>query len=122
MRIGGGEHARHSTSACNVLWLRHRIARTFEQSGKIVGLVGCCTCVSLSSPERAFVEMAAEVPKKAPLGELYQLMEFADTLRPNLVMDLLSQCESIKAKRIFMFLAGDLGLWWSKKLFAKGVR
>ena len=37
-------------------------------------------------------------------------------------MDLLSQCESIKAKRIFMFLAGDLGLWWSKKLFAKGVR
>ena len=72
--------------------------------------------VSLSSPERAFVEMAAEVPRKAPLGELYQLMEFADTLRPNLVTDLLSKCESIKAKRIFMFLADDLGLWWSKKL------
>ena len=72
--------------------------------------------VLLSSPERAFVEMAAEVPKKAALGELYQLMEFADTLRPNLVTELLSKCESIKAKRIFLFLADDLGHWWSKKL------
>jgi len=72
--------------------------------------------VSLSSPERAFVEMAADVPKKAALGELYQLMEFADTLRPKLVADLLSKCESVKAKRIFLFLADDLGHWWSKKL------
>ena len=72
--------------------------------------------VSLSSPERAYVEMAAEVPKKAALGELYQLMEFADTLRPKLVTELLSKCESIKAKRIFLFLADDLGHWWSKKL------
>lgn len=72
--------------------------------------------MSFSSPERAFLELAAEVPNKAALGELYQLMEFAETLRPTLVTELLSQCESVKAKRVFLFLADDLGHWWFKKI------
>ena len=70
----------------------------------------------VSSPERAFIELAEEVPKKVALGELYQLLEFAETLRPRLVTELLSECASVKAKRVFLFLADDLGHWWSKKL------
>ena len=72
--------------------------------------------VLVSSPERAFLEVAADVPRKTALGELYQLMEFADTLRPNIVTELLSKCRSVKAKRIFLFLADDLGHWWTKKI------
>lgn len=72
--------------------------------------------VVLSSPERAFLEVAAQVPKKTALGELYQLMEFAETLRPKLLTDLLVRCGSIKAKRVFLFLADDLGHWWAKKI------
>ncbi len=71
---------------------------------------------AVSSPERAFLELAAEVPKKIALGELYQLMEFADTLRPDLVSELLSKCRSVKAKRVFLFLAEDLGHWWVNKI------
>lgn len=72
------------------------------------------TGIAFSSPERAFLELASEVPKKLALGELYQLMEFADTLRPKLVTELLSKCAFVKAKRIFLFLAEDLDHWWFK--------
>lgn len=72
--------------------------------------------VAFSSPERAFLEVAAEVPQKASVGELYQLMEFAETLRPGLVSELLSTCRSVKAKRVFLLLADDLGHWWAKKI------
>ena len=75
--------------------------------------VGAC---AVSSPERAFLEMAAEVPSRASLGELYQTMEFADSLRPKLVEKLLVGCRSIKAKRIFLLIADDLGHWWAKKI------
>lgn len=72
--------------------------------------------VTVSSPERAFLEMAAEVPRKASLGELYQIMELAETLRPKLVENMLVGCRSVKAKRIFAMLADDLGHWWFKKI------
>ncbi|MBQ7190190.1 MAG: type IV toxin-antitoxin system AbiEi family antitoxin domain-containing protein [Kiritimatiellae bacterium] len=71
---------------------------------------------AVSSPERAFLELAADVPQKVALGELYQLMEFADTLRPKLVSKLLTKCGSVKAKRVFLFLADDLGHRWAKKV------
>ena len=71
---------------------------------------------AVSSPERAFLEMAAEVPNEASLGELYQTMEFADSLRPKLVEKLLAGCRSVKAKRIFLLIADDLGHWWAKKI------
>jgi hypothetical protein len=76
---------------------------------------------AVSSPERAFLELAAEVPTKIALGELYQLMEFADTLRPDLVSELLAKCRSVKAKRVFLFLAEDLDHWWAKKMDIAGV-
>ena len=81
-----------------------------------IGLERDAAGCPISSPERAFIELAAEVPKQAAVGELYQLMEFAETLRPALVTDLLSKCESVKAKRVFLFLADDLGHWWFKKI------
>ena len=76
---------------------------------------------AVSSPERAFLELAAEVPQRIALGELYQLMEFADTLRPKLVSELLAKCGSVKAKRVFLLLADDLGYRWSKRVDHSGI-
>ena len=76
---------------------------------------------AVSSPERAFLELAADVPRKVALGELYQLMEFADTLRPKLISELLTKCGSVKAKRVFLFLADDLGHRWAKKVDHSGI-
>ena len=76
---------------------------------------------AVSSPERAFLELAAEVPQKVALGELYQLMEFADTLRPKLLSELLAKCGSVKAKRVFLLLADDLGHRWAKKVDVSGI-
>ena len=76
---------------------------------------------AVSSPERAFLELAAEVPQKIALGELYQLMEFADTLRPKLVSELLTKCGSVKAKRVFLLLADDLGHRWAKRVDLSGI-
>ena len=78
--------------------------------------------IVLSTPERAFLEVAAEVPRKVSVGELYQLMEFAETLRPELVTDLLVKCGSVKAKRVFLMLADDLGHWWAKKIDRSAIR
>ena len=76
---------------------------------------------AVSSPERAFLELAAEVPQKIALGELYQLMEFADTLRPKLVSELLAKCGSVKAKRVFLLLADDLGHQWAERIDLSGI-
>ncbi len=72
--------------------------------------------LAISAPERAYLELAAEVPDKMSVGELYQLMESADSLRPDLVEALLRLCGSIKAKRVFLLLADDLGHWWRKRI------
>ena len=76
---------------------------------------------AVSSPERAFLELAAEVPQKVALGELYQLMEFADALRPKLVSELLTKCGSVKAKRVFLLLADDIGHRWTKRVDLSGI-
>ena len=67
------------------------------------------------------MELAAEVPQKVALGELYQLMEFADTLRPKLVSELLTKCGSVKAKRVFLLLTDDLGHRWAKRVDLSGI-
>lgn len=77
--------------------------------------------IAISSPERAFLEMAADVPNKASIEELFQLMELADTLRPQLVEEMLVKCKSIKAKRIFLLLGDDIGHWWIKKINRAGI-
>lgn len=61
--------------------------------------------ISLSSIERAVLELLYLVPKKQSLEEAKYLIEGLVTLRPKLLQNLLEQCCSVKVKRLFVFLA-----------------
>jgi hypothetical protein len=84
--------------------------------------------VSVSTSERAMMEVLYEVPKKESYEEAKLLMEEMTTLRPQLVQTLLEDCASVKVKRLFMVLAESCKHAWVKKLdlsqvdFGKGKR
>ncbi|WP_454690438.1 type IV toxin-antitoxin system AbiEi family antitoxin domain-containing protein [Achromobacter aloeverae] len=58
-----------------------------------------------STPERAMLELCAEVSDAAWVYEADALMQAMTTLRPQRVGLLLRHCDSIKAKRLFLALA-----------------
>mgnify|MGYP000491201155 CR=1 FL=1 len=68
--------------------------------------------IKTSIPELAAMEMLYLVPKKQSFEEAYLIMESLTTLRPKLVHELLKQCNSVKVKRIFMWMAEKLGHTW----------
>lgn len=77
--------------------------------------VGAFT-VQISSPERAALELLYHVPGKVSFDEARNIVQSLATLRPDLVQALLEQCNSIKAKRLFLYLARDSGLRWYQRL------
>jgi hypothetical protein len=72
--------------------------------------------LEISSPERAILEVLYLVPHKQTFEESSLLMENLITLRPVVVRQLLEGCNSIKVKRLFMFLAEKHGHAWIDKL------
>lgn len=66
--------------------------------------------------ERAIMEVLHFVPGKESLQEADHLMAGLTTLRPALVQALLETCNSIKVKRLFMYLAEKNGHRWVEKL------
>lgn len=63
--------------------------------------------ITLSTPERAMMEMLFLVPQKASLDEAAQIVETMTGNRPEEVQRLLEVCNSIKVKRLFLYL-GEL--------------
>jgi hypothetical protein len=72
--------------------------------------------IYLSSPERAALEILYLVPNKQSFEEASKLIETLSQLRPNLVQDLLENCKSIKAKRLFLYLADKFQHPWLSKV------
>jgi len=77
--------------------------------------------IQISSPERAILEMCYGIPEHESYGELDYIMQSLNTLRPDALMDLLSACGSIKAKRLFMHMAEKHAHAWVNKLNLKNV-
>jgi len=84
--------------------------------------------INISTPERAIMEVLHLVLHGHSFEEAGLLMEGMTTLRPRLVQDLLEGCNSIKVKRLFMFMAMHYNHSWINKLdlskvdFGKGKR
>jgi len=84
--------------------------------------------VTISTPERAIMEVMYSLPRDASFEEVALLMEGLTTLRPRMLQVLLEQCRSVKVKRLFMYLAEDCNHAWVQKLdvsrvgFGKGKR
>jgi hypothetical protein len=72
--------------------------------------------VAVSSPERAFLESLVLAPIYYNLTDLFQVMEMLNGLRVDLLQQLLGEYKSIKAKRLFLFMAEKSGHSWFEDL------
>lgn len=75
--------------------------------------------IKISGPERAMLECLHLAPDTVDLVECYQVMEGLTTLRPKLLQPLLEQCNSVKVKRLFLYMAEKAGHDWFKRLDTK---
>lgn len=78
--------------------------------------------IKISAPERAMLELLHDVPDTQSFEEARLLMQGLATLRPDLVQELLEACRSVKAKRLFLFLAEEAAHAWVQKLNIKRVK
>ena len=68
--------------------------------------------VKISGPARAMLECLYLAPMHQELSECYELMEGLNNLRPKSVQELLEACSSIKARRLFLYLAEKFNHSW----------
>lgn len=72
--------------------------------------------IVMASPERAILEVLDRVPQAESFEGAKLLMENLTALRPKLVQELLERCTSVKAKRLFLFLAEECGHAWVREI------
>ena len=77
--------------------------------------------INISTPERASLEMLYLVPHSQSVEEAWLLMEGLVTLRPRLVQSLLAACNSIKVRRLFLYLAEQHQHPWFERLDVNAI-
>jgi len=77
--------------------------------------------LKISGAARALMECLYLAPKKMGIVECFELMEGLNNLRPNEVQNLLEKCESVKVKRLFLYLAEKARHGWLGRLNLKTV-
>jgi hypothetical protein len=77
--------------------------------------------LTMSSPERASLELLDEVPQRETFHQADVLMEGLRSLSPQRVHMLLVACRSVKVKRLFLWFAERHQHPWLKKLDRKGI-
>lgn len=85
--------------------IRHHSTSVLPPGGGLVQHEAKMFTVKISGPERAMLECLHLAPKVFDLLECYEVMEGLANLRPDLVTEMLQSCRSIKAKRLFLYLA-----------------
>ena len=77
--------------------------------------------IRISAPERAILEMLTLVPAQQGFDEAFKIIENALTLRPSLMQELLRQCDSIKVKRLFLYMAEKAQLTVADRLLQNAI-
>lgn len=72
--------------------------------------------IKISGAARALMECLYLAPEKQELLECYELMEGLNNLSPGQLQPLLEKCQSVKVKRLFLYLAEKAGHEWFKYL------
>jgi len=72
--------------------------------------------LTLSSPERALLELLDELPRRESFHHVDKLVEGLATLRPRRLEELLLDCRSMKVKRLFFFFADRHQHAWLKRI------
>lgn len=66
----------------------------------------------ISSPQRAILEELYLCPERASLKSAYQSLELMVQLNPSTFQELLENCNSVKVKRLFLYMAEKIGHAW----------
>jgi hypothetical protein len=72
--------------------------------------------LTLSTPERAILELLDELPARESFHQVDKLMEGLTNLSPRRLQKLLADCKSVKVKRLFFFFADRHTHSWQKHL------
>jgi hypothetical protein len=70
--------------------------------------------LTLSTPERAVLELLDELPNHETFHQVDKLFESLSSLRPRRLHKLLSDCKSVKVKRLFFYFAARHKHSWTK--------
>ncbi|MCC5808736.1 MAG: type IV toxin-antitoxin system AbiEi family antitoxin [Ectothiorhodospiraceae bacterium] len=77
--------------------------------------------LTLSQPERAYLEMLDELPRHESFHQADMIMQSAANFSPRRLQTLLVDCDSVKVKRLFFFFADRHHHAWLKRLDKKAV-
>jgi hypothetical protein len=72
--------------------------------------------LTMSSPERAVLELMNEIPERETFHQADMLMEGLRNLSPRKLQTLLVECRSVKVKRLFLWFAERHNHAWLSKL------
>ena len=104
-------------------FLEHEWNRTLRyQTSSLLGAEGLDEMevdghkLLVSCPERAILECLNRPNATTSLLDIYYLMELLTTLRPKVLQQLLEKCSSVKAKRLFLYMAEKANHPWWKAL------
>lgn len=75
--------------------------------------------LAVSAPERALLEVLSLVPQRISFEHVDNLFQGLTSLSPKRLGSLLQVCESVKAKRLFFWLAHRYNYPWSARLDSK---
>jgi hypothetical protein len=75
--------------------------------------------LTLSTPERALLELLDELPQRESFQIADKLVEGLPSLSPNRLKKLLAECRSVKVKRLFFFFADRHSPSWRKHIDSK---
>ena len=77
--------------------------------------------LTLSTPERAVLELLDELPERESFHQADMLFESLSNLSPRRIQTLLARCRSVKVKRLFMFFADRHGHAWRKHIDPEAI-
>jgi hypothetical protein len=72
--------------------------------------------LTLSQPERAYLEMLDELPRRESFHQADMIMQSAANFSPRRLQKLLVDCDSVKVKRLFFLFADRHRHAWLKRL------
>lgn len=77
--------------------------------------------IRISSLERAIIEVVYLTPSDHGFDEAQKLMDMLTTLRPAVVQALLERCDSVRTKRLFLYMAEKAGHAWFRCLNTEAI-
>jgi len=94
------------------LKISHKRTSLFVQETAIREFDTSNVTIKISSPERAIMECLYLAPSEIDLTECYQIFEGLVNLMPKLIQELLLNCNSVKVKRLFLYMAEKTNHQW----------